>query len=67
MERAKSKDGCAGVVQKGVPVYHRKYKHKACSEIYLRYFLNTFLRFSLLVVMLPDSLDNHFPSNSIYV
>ncbi|KAF5794136.1 putative kelch-type beta propeller [Helianthus annuus] len=27
MERAKSKDGCAGVVPKGVPVYDGKYIH----------------------------------------
>ncbi|MFS8010515.1 hypothetical protein Hanom_Chr14g01298011 [Helianthus anomalus] len=65
MERTKSKDGCAGVVPKGVPVYDGKYIHTVCSEIYLRYFLNTFLRFNLLVVMLPGSLDNHFPSNSL--
>ncbi|KAJ0612689.1 putative glucan endo-1,3-beta-D-glucosidase [Helianthus annuus] len=36
------------VVPKGVPVYDGKYIHTVCSEIYLRYFLNTFLRFNLL-------------------
>ncbi|KAJ0495119.1 hypothetical protein HanIR_Chr12g0605321 [Helianthus annuus] len=56
MERAKSKEGCAGVVSKGVPVYDERYIHTVCSEIYFRYFLNTFLRFNLLVVMLPDRL-----------